>query len=127
MIPPAKNILIIENEAIIALDIKSCFQKAGHYILGTTPSLRDAFSNVKKYKNADLILIDTNIPDFLPLLSRIEKLNKSLRTPLIILNSRLDDHTKSICKDCSNVRIVEMPIDNEEFESTIKETLQLAN
>jgi len=45
-----RNVLIIENDAIIALDIKKRFEEMGFNIIGSPLSFRDLLGNLKSLK-----------------------------------------------------------------------------
>ena len=87
-----KNVLIIEHEAIIALDIKKRFEKEGHNVVGISSSFRETLGNIRNYKNVDLILLDSGLSDFNHRMPLAEKIYSFFNTPLILLVSNIDSN-----------------------------------
>jgi DNA-binding response OmpR family regulator len=120
-----RNILIIENDAIIALDIKKRFEDMGFNVIGSPSTFRDLLGNLKKFKNVDLILVDSGLTDFSHRLSLAEKVYKCVKTPLILLATRIDEFTQSKCDLYESVRVIEKPFKIEELMSTVGNVMQM--
>jgi len=110
-----KNVWIIEQDSIIALDIKRRFLKKGYNVLGTTSSLREAIKRANEFKKVDLILVDSGIADFSHRLLLAEKFYRQHKTPLILLASYVNDDINSLCYTHETVKILKKPFDNKEF------------
>jgi DNA-binding response OmpR family regulator len=122
-----RNILIIENDAIIALDIKKRFEDMGFNIIGITPSFCDMLKNLKMYKNVDLILVDAGLVDFSNCLDLAEKIYKCVKTPLILLSTHIDDFLQSKSEQYESVKLLEKPFKMEELISTAENIMQMTN
>ncbi|MGD0709973.1 MAG: response regulator [Bacteroidales bacterium] len=127
MNPGKRNVLIIENDAIIALDIKKRFEDIGFKVVGTPPSFNDMFENLNKFRNVDLILLDTGLSDFAQMLSVAEKVYKCVNTPLILLSTRVDEFIKRKSEQYESVKIIEKPFNMEELMNTAGNVLQMVN
>jgi DNA-binding response OmpR family regulator len=122
-----RNVLIIENDAIIALDIKKRFEDIGFNVIGISPSFCDMLKNLRMYKNVDLILVDANLADFSNCLDLAEKVYKCVKTPLILLSTRIDEFIQGKSKQYESVRVIEKPFKMEELISTAENIMQMTN
>jgi two-component system cell cycle sensor histidine kinase/response regulator CckA len=112
------NVLIIENDAIIALDLKRHFENMGFSIIGIPASFRDMMGNLKSFKDVDLIVLDSSLSDFSNSLNLAEKVYKCVNTPLILLATHIDEFIKRKSEPYESVRIIEKPFNIEELMST---------
>ncbi len=122
-----RNVLIIENDAIIALDIKKRFEEIGFNVVGISPSFCDMLKNLKMYKNVDLILVDASLADFSNCLDLAEKVYKCVKTPLILLAARIDEFIQNKSEQYESVRVLEKPFKMEELISTAGNVMQMMN
>ncbi len=122
-----RNVLIIENDAIIALDIKKRFKDIGFNVIGITPSFCDMLKNLKMYKNVDLILVDASLTDFLNSLDLAEKVYKCVKTPLILLSTSIDQFLQCKSEQYELVKIIEKPFKMEELICTAENIMQMVN
>ncbi len=109
-----KNILIIEHDAIIALDLKRNFEKNGFQVAGVNFTLKEALEKMKSFKNLDLILMDLGIQDFSVNCKLAERVYKIAQIPIILLASNLDEYLRSLCSKYNKVKIVKKPFKNED-------------
>ena len=114
-----RNVLIIEHEAIIALDIKERLSNQGHTIIGIASSLQEAILKRKNFCKVDLILIDTSLSDFFVELNNAEKIYNLIRTPLILMVSNTKEKIKEKCCKYKFVQIIEKPFHDEEFMDAV--------
>jgi CheY-like chemotaxis protein len=121
-----RNVLIIEQEAIIALDIKNRFLNQGHRIIGTTSSLHETITRRKDFKNVDLILMDAGLADFSNHISFAERIYQLLQIPLVILASQIDETVRKKCCNYRFVRIIDKPFRNDELLDIIGNIFQEA-
>lgn len=85
------NILIVEDEAITALDIKLKIEDFGYNVVGSVDTGDLAISEVKKIK-PDLVLMDINLKGDISGIEATEKINQ-LGVPVIYLTANTDDQT----------------------------------
>jgi CheY-like chemotaxis protein len=114
-----RNVLIIEQEAIIALDIKNRFQNQGHTIVGVTTSINETIQRRKDFGNVDLILIDAGLEDFSNRFSLAEKFYNLLQIPLVLLTSHIDEAIRKKSLSYQSVRVIEKPFRNDELLDVI--------
>ncbi len=122
-----KNILIIEHEAIIALDIKRRFENHGYNIVSTTSSLEDTLKDLQKLRNVNLIFLDSSLSDFTHKMPIAERVYRLTRTPLILFISRIDNNIHEICEKYDTVRVVKKPFNDEELLDAVEDILKYVN
>lgn len=116
--------MIIEQEAIIALDIKKRFQNQGHIIVGVTTSIDETIQRRKDFGNVDLILMDAELEDFSNHLSIAERIYCLIQTPLVILASHIDEAIRKKSQKYQSVRVIEKPFRNDELLDVIGNIFQ---
>jgi len=114
-----KNILIIENEAVIALDIKNIFLNKGYNVVGITTSLNETIEKMRNFKNTNLIIIDSNITDFYEKLSVAEKIYKLFNIPLIIMTSNISEYIKLKCENYKFIKLLKKPFAHDDLFNII--------
>lgn len=110
-----KKILIIEHDAIIALDLKRNFEKNGFQVAGVNFSLKEALGKMKSFKKVDLILMDLGIQDFSANCMLAERVYKIVKIPLILIASNVDEYLRCLCSKYNKVKIAKKPFKNEEL------------
>jgi len=99
----------------------------GFNIIGITPSFCDMLKNLKMYKNVDLILVDASLADFSNCLNLAEKVYKCVKTPLILLSTRIDEFLQSKSEQYESVKLLEKPFKMDELISTAENIMQSTN
>lgn len=87
-----KKILVVEDEAIIADDIRNNLQQAGYAVVATVSSGEDAIKNAKEY-NPDIILMDIVIKGKLDGIETARQIRSFLNIPLVYLTAFSDEKT----------------------------------
>ncbi|NTW33004.1 MAG: response regulator [Bacteroidetes bacterium] len=109
-----KNILIIVNEAIVALDIKNIFLNEGYNVIGVTSSLNETLEKIGNFKNVNLIIMDSDLSDFHEKLSKAEKVYRIINTPLIIITSHIE-FMKSKCENYKFIKLLKKPFGHKDL------------
>lgn len=87
-----KKILIVEDEVIIAIDLKSKLQKLGYTVTDIVHN-SDVLTDKIKSQNPDLILLDINIMGSRNGIEMAHVINKDHKIPFIYVTSYTDKHT----------------------------------
>ena len=87
------KILIVEDEAIIALEIKLCLQKAGHEVCGLAICSREAL-RILEQDMVDLILIDISINGGVDGIELAKIVKDRHGIPFIYLTGNSDEETR---------------------------------
>ncbi|MCX9077912.1 MAG: response regulator [Candidatus Methanoperedens sp.] len=86
------NILIVEDESIVALDIKMTLRRMGHHVIATVDSGHDAIIVAVRDK-PDLILMDIRLKGDIDGISASHAINQQCQIPIIYLTGQLDEST----------------------------------
>ncbi|MBI9102783.1 MAG: response regulator [Spirochaetales bacterium] len=86
------NILIVEDEAIVAADISLTLKKMGYKIPGICSSGREALVLLSTIK-VDIILMDIHIKGDIDGIELATKIHHDMRIPVIFLTAYSDDET----------------------------------
>ena len=86
------NILIVEDEVVIASDIQEMLEEIGHKVVGIAITAREAL-NVLQTKKVDLVLLDIFIKGEKDGIDLAEELQKNYPIPFIYLTSHSDPLT----------------------------------
>jgi len=116
------NILIVEDENIIAMDIRFMLENLGYKISGVVSSGEDS---IKKASNMlpDLILMDIKLKGKIDGVSAANQIYKSLRIPVIYLTAYLDNTTMDRVKETMHFGFISKPFEEKELQNIIEETL----
>ncbi len=86
------RILIVEDETIVAMDIKSNLLKLGYEICGVCVSGEQAVQQALELQPS-LILMDIRLKGEIDGIEAAERINDSRRTPIVYLTAHADDST----------------------------------
>jgi PAS domain S-box-containing protein len=86
------DIIVVEDEKIVALDIRNCLKSAGHQIIFLTSSGEDCIRKLHLYQ-PDLILMDIKLNGNLNGIQTAEAINEILRVPVVFLTAYSDAET----------------------------------
>lgn len=116
------NILIVEDENIIAMDIRFMLENLGYKISGVVSSGEDS---IKKAYNMlpDLILMDIKLKGNIDGVSAANQIYKSLRIPVVYLTAYLDNSTMDRVKKTMHFGFISKPFEEKELQNIIEETL----
>lgn len=115
-----KHILIVENEPIIALDLKFICEEIGHVCSHIAYS-NEAVQKVKEIK-PDLILMDIEVKEELNIIDKTEKICNEFEIPIVFFTR---SHPASYKENRLQNRCVfqKIPFTKEEIISAIKTLL----
>ena len=118
-----KKIMIVEDEGIIALDIKKGLESLGYLVSGIIDSGEKAIEEVIKVK-PDLILMDIVLKGKLSGMEASISIGKFTDIPVIYITSFFDQDYKDIC-NCSNLKydFLIKPFNPEELRNKIEQAL----
>ena len=86
------RIMVVEDEAVISLEIQDRLTKMGHSICGTAASGEEALS-VATAKRPDLILMDINLRGDVDGVQAAQQIHDRIEIPVIYLTAFADDRT----------------------------------
>lgn len=89
-----KNVLIVEDESIVALEIASYITELGYKVLGSVTSAKKALQLLDDI-NVDLILMDVYLKEEMDGISCVVEIKKQKDIPVIYISAFSDDETLS--------------------------------
>lgn len=91
------NILIVEDESIIAKDIQNSLKKLGYTVAATCSSGEDAIKTTEDMK-PDLVLMDIMLKGTIGGIEAAEQIRKKYNIPIVFLTAYADDATLAKAK-----------------------------
>jgi CheY-like chemotaxis protein len=113
-----KSIMVVEDENIIALDIKNRLKKLGYNITSVVPSGEEAVRLAGKEK-PDLVLMDIVLRGNLDGVKAAQLISKQTRIPIIFLSSFSDEDTLRQAYQVSHHGYLIKPFSERELKSKI--------
>ncbi len=112
------KILIIEDETIVALDIKSALEKLGFEVTDSATNYDEALNSVKNCK-PDILLTDINLVGSKDGIETVKEIQKIANIPIIYLTAFSDNKTISRAVETNPIGYLLKPFKREELKSTI--------
>ena len=106
-----KNILIVEDERILAVSLRLDLQDAGYHVVGIAGNAVDAVELVKSQKPS-LVLMDISINGDKNGIETAQEINIFSSVPIIFLTGETDEATVTKARLCPNCRgYLQKPVD----------------
>ncbi|WP_298781492.1 LytTR family transcriptional regulator DNA-binding domain-containing protein [uncultured Polaribacter sp.] len=121
--PNKFNILIVEDNVIIADDLQQIIESFGYRVLGNVISYEKAVETLTNNNNIDLVLIDINLATEKTGIDLAKYINLNLHLPFIFLSSNLDDDTVSEAANTFPSAYLVKPFDNNTIYTSIEVAL----
>jgi len=86
------EILVVEDEGIVARDIQATLERLGYSITGTVASGEEAI-NMARYNHPDLVLMDIVLKGPIDGIEAAQKIRDELDIPVIYLTANADEAT----------------------------------
>ncbi len=119
------QILIVEDEALVALSVKSCLEKAGYGIPRIASTAEEAL-NMLAFAKPDLILMDISLSGKMNGIEAAAIIKETSRVPVIYLTAHSDPETLERAKVTEPFGYILKPFDEHVLNSTIMMALQKA-
>lgn len=116
------NILIVEDEAIVALATKMMLTNLSHTPVATVSS-GDAALNILKEQAVDLVLLDIKLKGSLSGIDVAKRIRETRSTPILFVTGNSDLKTKDETISIGNSGILRKPILSEELQDSIEALL----
>lgn len=119
----ASKILIVEDEAVVSLDIARRLERMGYEIIARVASSVEAFAAIEM--NApDLILMDINLQGNSDGIEAAEKIDRQYQIPVIYLTAYAGEGTLQRAKETSPYGYILKPFKERELRAAIEVALQ---
>lgn len=119
------KILIVEDENIIALDIRSMLEDLGYLVSDIVSSGEESIKRASRIK-PDLILMDIKLKGSLDGVSAGEEIFRQFRIPIVYLTAYSDAATIERINHGTNGKqsaVIQKPFDEGELQTVIDHTL----
>jgi CheY-like chemotaxis protein len=117
--------MIVEDENIIALDIRSIVEQLGYMVSAIVSSGEESIKKASKIK-PDLVLMDVKLKGSLDGVSAGETIYKRFQIPIVYLTAYSDHDTINRIKNGKNGEkstMINKPFDEGELQAIIDNTL----
>lgn len=115
-------IFIVEDENIVALDIRQCLERLGYRVLGTAGSGERAIEAVTELK-PDLVLMDIRLRGEMDGIEAAEAIRTALHLPVVYLTAYADTKTLTRAKVTEPYGYVLKPFEERELHTVIEMAL----
>jgi PAS domain S-box-containing protein len=119
---PDTQILIVEDESIVAEDIKATVQKMGYSVSAVVSSGEDAVSEAEE-KRPDLILMDIMLKGKMNGIEAAGRIRSTCNIPVIYLTAYADEKIIGEAKLTEPFGYITKPFENRELHSSIEMAL----
>jgi CheY-like chemotaxis protein len=119
------RILIVEDENIIALDIRSMLEDMGYMVSAIVSSAEESIQEASKMKS-DLVLMDIKLKGSIDGVSAGNKIYKQFQIPIVYLTAYSDNATIKRINNGKNGNpstVINKPFDEGELRTVIDSTL----
>ena len=113
------RVFVVEDEVLVARDIKSRLEKLGYQVIGTAARGDDAVTRVLS-ERPDLILMDINLKGDMDGIEAADRIRAEADLPIIFCTAYSNDETLARAKVTVPYGYVLKPFDNRELEITIE-------
>jgi len=121
-----KNILIVENEIIVADDISRVVSELGHNPLNPALGFQQATDTFIKYL-PDLVILDIRLNSSKSGLDFAKWVRQQNETPIVYLTVFEDQSTIQSCEQTNASAYLIKPFLDQELKTAISEALQVQN
>src|SRR5262245_16039988 len=118
---PAKSarILVVEDEAVVALDVEDRLSRLGHTVVGTADTCATALALAADVR-PDLVLMDIALRDGPDGIATAEQLRAELGVPVVFVTAFADTDTLERAKRVSPHGYIVKPFDERDLRATIE-------
>ena len=119
----ARKILVVEDEALVALGVSTLLEEMGHEVCGVAASVDEALELSRAY-GPDLVLMDVNLQEGGNGIDAAHRLRTFERPPVVLfLTSYVDSETRRRMEEAKPFGIVQKPYTEAHLQRTVEEAL----
>jgi CheY-like chemotaxis protein len=115
-------ILIVEDESIVAEDLRLLLEQFGYIVTGVCSSGEDAIVAAQK-RRPDLILMDINLMGALNGIETAEQIRSTLDVPIVFLTAYADDATLERARIAAKYGYILKPFESREIRLSVEVAL----
>ena len=114
-----KKILIVEDERIVAEDVRECLRESGYIVCGPAISGADALA-LAELEKPDLVLMDIVLQGDMDGIETARRLQTRLSTPVVFLTAYADEKVLARAKEIGPFGYLLKPFDERELRITVE-------
>ncbi|MBN1234456.1 MAG: response regulator [Methanotrichaceae archaeon] len=118
-----KRILVVEDEGIVAMDIRNRLRHLGYEVSAIASSGEEAIKRAKE--GPQLILMDIVLKGKMDGIEAASRIRERLNIPIIFLSGQSDDNTMQRVKLAGSRAHIIKPFDDLELQNVIKAALDV--
>lgn len=119
MTTKSAKILIVEDEPVVKLHLKTCLENLGYLVLPPVSSHCEALTSLKREK-PNLVLMDIILEGELDGIHTADKINSNFGVPVVFLTAYSDDATLSRARACQPYGYIVKPFREEDLKTAIE-------
>jgi PAS domain S-box-containing protein len=116
------RILIVEDEAILAEDLRETLERHGYQVVDVVDNADDAQQRVENLR-PDMVMMDIHIAGDQDGISAASRIRQSIDVPVVFLTAHSDAATLERAKQSSPYGYLVKPFDDQELRATIETTV----
>jgi DNA-binding NarL/FixJ family response regulator len=120
-----KKILIVEDEAIVALELEYRLKAMGYFVCGKAPSGDKAISLVKE-TNPNLVLMDINLRGRMNGIETADIIKTNYSIPSLFVTAYSDENTISQIKNSMNNEYLFKPFAVSQLQGAIEKVISMS-
>ena len=113
------KILVVEDEIIIAIDLKMRLENLGYHVSDIAVNGKDAINKTGKY-NPDLVLMDILLNGEIDGIETAQQIRKLYNIPFIYVTGSYDNTILERAKITEPSGFIKKPFDNTEIQNAIQ-------
>lgn len=113
------NILVVEDESIVAKDIQVCLKKLGYEVVGVCSSGEDAVEKANE-TNPDLVMMDIMLKGEMSGIDAAAEIRKEMDIPVIFLTAYTDRDTVDKAKETEPYGYIIKPFKEIDIQTAIE-------
>ncbi len=114
-----KQVLIVEDERLVAEDIKDSVKSLGYDVMGITSSGEEAVKIAKEI-SPDLVLMDIKLDGDMDGIEAAQLIRSLTNVPVVYLTAHADDKTLNRAKITEPMGYIVKPFEDKELQSTLE-------
>lgn len=114
-----KTILIAENEAIIAIDLKYILEKMGYDVLAMVHTGEEAIEKIRE-TIPSIVITSVQLSGRIDGIETVKNIRNEHDMPVVYITSHSDSSTLQTIKKMENVELVFKPFSEDEISSTVE-------
>jgi len=115
---PKNNILIVEDEILIAMHIKQCLEKEKLAKATIAKNYNDAIAHLKSTQTFDMVFLDVNISDTKTGIDLANYINENHGIPFLFITSYTDPKTLAELQETMPEAYISKPFNNADIIAT---------